>query len=226
MTPEQLQDLARLVAAQVSVPPWWSYLLLVLFSMVSAAIGAGIGAFLKKWGENLANTVAFNRLRAELIANTQAAEGVKAALSGRSWLKQQLWVQREKHYMQLLSQLANTQRLSVEMRDLIDASGLQVPEEASRKMDEKISRTLSELQAAEMGLKQAMAPAAGFLSQATYDEVARLFGKKQAADRNAADRADGYHEWVGITAEAYTKVLGEARRELQDAFKDDAASTP
>ncbi|MDI4667432.1 hypothetical protein K9U40_24385, partial [Xanthobacter autotrophicus] len=101
MTSDQIQELARLVAAQVSAPPWWPYLLMV----VLAAAGTFAGAALKRRGENYATTADFETLKMQLVANTHATEEVKAALAGRSWMKQQLWGQREKYYMELLGQL-------------------------------------------------------------------------------------------------------------------------
>lgn len=55
MSPEQIQELARLVAAQVSAPPWWTYLLM----LACAAAGTFIGAYLKRRGENYATTADF-----------------------------------------------------------------------------------------------------------------------------------------------------------------------
>lgn len=58
MTTEEIQQLAKLLAAESS-PGWWTY----LFALIAAAVGAAGGAYLKKWGELTAVNEAFTTLR-------------------------------------------------------------------------------------------------------------------------------------------------------------------
>lgn len=74
MTTEEIQQLAKLLAAESS-PGWWIY----LFAIISAAAGAAVGAYLKKWGELKAINEKFATLREQ--QRVVAADA--AAIKGR-----------------------------------------------------------------------------------------------------------------------------------------------
>lgn len=222
MSPEQIQELARLVAAQVSAPPRWTYLLM----LVCAAAGTFIGAYLKRRGENYATTADFDELRDQLVANTHATEGVKTVLAGRSWMKQQLWAQREKHYMDLLRHLADVRWFAITLRDRLDVAMESPSVLPIGNNQAKISEAQADLEKAQAELRHALHPAAVFLSPATHAELTALYGKRWHSAETASDPVHFYNEWAGFVGDAYSKVLAEARRELRDAFQEDVPSSP
>jgi len=221
MTSDQIQELARLVAAQVSAPPWWPYLLMV----VLAAAGTFAGAALKRRGENYATTADFETLKMQLVANTHATEEVKAALAGRSWMKQQLWGQREKYYMELLGQLSEVGRCAKSLYEL-ELREMQIGAPTPPHLQKRAQESESEMAAAEKELRRGLAPASVFLSSATRQAVAELLGSRETLMSNSPTPFDFYDEWSAEAWSAYEKVLAEAQRELRDAFEDHKAPFP
>lgn len=221
MTPDQLQQVADLVAAKLSAPPGWAYAAMI----VCAALGAGIGAYIKKRFENYATTADFEELTRQLVANTEATEGVKAALASRSWVKQQLWAQREKHYMELMRQLSTVMR-SAQALFVIAEQDLRTGRASSPEVRHRVAQLEAEMREAENELRHALAPAAVFLSSATHKEVAQLVGKREVITNNAIAAFDFYEEWVAEVRVAYEEVLYEARREIREAFEEEPPSTP
>ena len=102
MEPAQLQELAKLIALEVSLPQWAAYLTL----LVSAVFGVYVIAYQKKRGESKALQADFEMLKIQLVENTKASEAVRQALAGRVWIQQQLWARREGHYLELLAAIS------------------------------------------------------------------------------------------------------------------------
>lgn len=219
MTPEQIQELARLLAAQVSAPPWWSYPLMLVF----AAVGTFVGAVLKRRGENYATTADFETLKMQLVANTHATEEVKAALAGRSWMKQQLWAQREKYYMELLGQLSEVGRCAKSLFEL-ELREMRVGGPLPPHLQERAQECESGMAAAEKELRRGLAPASVFLSRATGQTVSELLGSRETLMSNSPTPFDFFDEWSAEAWNAYRKVLAEAQRELRDGFEDSQTS--
>ena len=81
------------------------YVAALIFSAVSAGIGAYFGAYLKRKGENLATKEDLDALVHQVKATTQATESIKADLSGRLWLSQERWKLKTDLYISLLTML-------------------------------------------------------------------------------------------------------------------------
>ena len=71
-----------------------SYAGISVITVLSAGIGAFIGAYLKKKAENLATHEDLNKLVEQMATVTQTTESIKAAISDDVWDRQRRWEMR------------------------------------------------------------------------------------------------------------------------------------
>ncbi len=67
------------------------FLAVGLLSLVGGWACAYLGAYLKRKGENLATHEDLQRLVEQVKATTAATEAIRAEMTGKLWLSQELW---------------------------------------------------------------------------------------------------------------------------------------
>jgi len=105
MTPAELEVLLRRVLGEGVQLNSAVYLLLVLVSLLGGTLGAFVGAYSKKRGENLATKADFDAILKQLAQQTQQAESIKAEIAQIGWIEQRRWDLKRQLYWDLLQVL-------------------------------------------------------------------------------------------------------------------------
>jgi hypothetical protein len=105
MSPAELELLLRRILGEGLQLQPIVYLLIVALSLVSGALGAFLGAYLKRRGENLATKADFDSLIDQLRTQTQEVEQIKSEISRAGWLHQRRWDLKRELYWNLLETL-------------------------------------------------------------------------------------------------------------------------
>lgn len=101
MTDPELQSLLHQLRSSVDS----NALLGILLAGIAGAVGAFVGAYLRKSGENRAANDNFAAIREQLKTTTRDTESIKQQLTGHAWRSQQQWSAREQYYSKLLTHL-------------------------------------------------------------------------------------------------------------------------
>ena len=78
------------------------YLLLVIVSLLGGTIGAFVGAYSRRRGENLATKADFDSLLQQLRRQTEETERIKSEIARAGWIHQRRWDLKRELYSQLL----------------------------------------------------------------------------------------------------------------------------
>ena len=78
------------------------YLVIGLISVLSGGIGAFVGAYLRRRGENLATKADFDSLLSQLKQQTREVEEIKSEISQAGWIHQRRWDLKRELYAELL----------------------------------------------------------------------------------------------------------------------------
>lgn len=105
MSPEDIRMVVAEVLPQLQVSQMATYAAAGVIGLIGGGVGAFIGSYLKRHGENKANDMHFERLNEQLRQNTLDTESIKVSLSGRNWVSQQAWISKEKYYTGLITHL-------------------------------------------------------------------------------------------------------------------------
>lgn len=73
---------------------WEAYILIALVS----GLAGFLSSYFKEKGKNYASREDFDKLILELEKNTKLVEGIKAKVSERKWISQQIWVKKQEAY--------------------------------------------------------------------------------------------------------------------------------
>jgi hypothetical protein len=84
------------------------WLAVFMWSSVSAGIGAYVGAYLKRKGENVATHEDIARLVDQVKATTAATEAIRTEMSGKLWETQERWKAKRQLYTDLIHALRDT----------------------------------------------------------------------------------------------------------------------
>ncbi|MBF8262107.1 MAG: hypothetical protein HW376_1636 [candidate division NC10 bacterium] len=100
--------------------------IIFVVSVAGAGIGAYIGAYLREKGKNLATHEDIDRIVVQLRKTTEAAEDIKAQISGELWVKQRRWDAKWQCYSQIVENLGEVHTLiweAIEIREQKKSSG-------------------------------------------------------------------------------------------------------
>jgi hypothetical protein len=90
MDPSSIQNISDEIANHLPPYPWWAQLIAqVLLTFLAAGVGAFLSEYLKIRGHNFATKADFASLSAQLRANTELVETVKAEVNQRDWAKRE-----------------------------------------------------------------------------------------------------------------------------------------
>ena len=81
------------------------YLLVVIVSLLGGTLGAFVGAYSRKRGENLATKADFDSLLQQLRKQTEETERIKSEIARAGWIHQRRWDLKRELYWQLLQML-------------------------------------------------------------------------------------------------------------------------
>lgn len=182
-------------------------------SLVSAAVGAYLGGYLRRSGENRAMREGFSAIRDQLKATTRDTEEIKQHLSGRSWRQQQEWAARERYYSQLLTHLHHFRLAISGLSDYFMEPGTEyLPDknqgERFRTLQQEAAKAYSEAE-------KLLGPSALFLSDAVVRALDHLFKEHWGlANFGAVCTADYVFEAKELVEQAYTQILSAAKKEL------------
>jgi hypothetical protein len=212
MTPKDIEAAVReAVSGGVSLS-LYCYILLALIAFVVSALGAFIGAYSKKRGENYATKQDFAELLNRLEDSTQAVEQIKAAISKGAWIEQTRWTLKKELYSTLLESLSETRHaiiriLETEMRGYPrDKHGQEQREHAIRLMMDKSDEACEKL-------RRAAAVSGLFLDDKTIAALDE-YAKGQQSSRDADDWIEHLELELAAASRAYEQVIQVARKDL------------
>lgn len=194
---------------QQYINPW----LLFVLSLLGAAIGTGLAAYLRKRGENKAIEENFIAIREQLSTTTRDTEEIKQHLSSRTWRSQQQWAAREKYYSNLLDKLYRFKTALESLFDYyLEPGSTHIPD-CDR--DERFKKLLSDAGANYGEAQKLIGPAAIFLSAQATRSLEELFAAHWDLTTFATTCTYDYIEGASKMADdAYSQVLIEAKAHL------------
>lgn len=105
MTPADVELIIRRIYGEgIHLHPT-VYVLLLTASVIAGGLGAYIGAFLRRKGENLATKADFESILAQLREQTREVEHVKNEIAQAGWIHQRRWDLKRQLYWELLETL-------------------------------------------------------------------------------------------------------------------------
>lgn len=189
--------------------------MILTFSIVFLLFKLVLPGYLNEKGRNLATREDFDTLLEQIKKTTSETESIKAELSRHSWLTQQQWSIRERHYTELLGHIWKF-KLSLQDRD----EYYQYP--GSEHDD---SHTTSErfLEIGRRGtesfnaLRDLIGPTSTFLSNKTVQVLQQLIRDHWGAAEFSSCPAEYIKSTLELAESAYVAVLAEAKNELAPA---------
>ena len=116
MNQETIISIATEIANQAIMKNWLLHLLIVLLTIVSAAISAFIGAYFAKRGEQRALSADFENIKQQLVESTKISESIKMDIQALSERTERLqWLKRDKLELYFISILESVEYLSKQM---------------------------------------------------------------------------------------------------------------
>ena len=104
MDQDTIQKIATEVAKHFPPYPWWANLIVqMLLMLLAGGLGAFLSEYLKTRGKNFATKTDFDTLLAQLRANTELVETIKAEVGQRDWAKRE-WANLRRTKLELLFQ--------------------------------------------------------------------------------------------------------------------------
>ena len=110
MTPEQMHELAKLIAEHGLPPSWEQWGLLIALQFIVLVASAYIGAHFGKRGEIDAINGKLDKVVEQQKILTSATATIHSNISRRDWLDQRKWEVKQKFYWDLLTTVQNIWR--------------------------------------------------------------------------------------------------------------------
>ena len=211
MSADEIRAIVEVAISDSMGFPWLAYTIAVAL----AVLAVFLAAYLKRKGEKRADHEEFEQIREQLKRTTKDSEEIKVALAGKSWLSQQQWAIRERHYVDLLSHLTILRQSLSDRKAYFVYPG----SEHDSGIDdlEQFKDLRARGDAAYAQLRILVGPAAIFLS----DDVVRLLERLERDYWDVAEQAICTAEYTTqarqLVEEAQLAVLTAAKRELGGA---------
>lgn len=185
----------------------------IVFAGVTAGLGAFVGAYLRKSGENRAANENFAAIREQLKTTTRDTESIKQQLTGNAWRIQQQWSAREQYYSKLLTHLHYFRLVLDDLSDYyMEPGGEHTPDS---EMGERFQRLQSDASTSFTEVERLLGPAALFLSSEAVASLRKLIAEHWGlANFDAICTADYVSGATKLASAAYDQVLKEARVHL------------
>lgn len=211
MLPNQVSTIVEAAIRDGISFSWWSYVLAFTMSMV----GAYLGSYVKRKGQDRATQENFDALRAQLRKTTEDTEEIKTRLSGQTWLNQQQWSIREQRYSELLSHLTKLRLSLVDRSEYFMHPGSEHDESSVKggRFEELARCDYESYQA----IRELMGPSSVFLSANTIRTLESLVREHWNIAEFSLCTADYISSALELTEVAHAALLAEARNELGGA---------
>ncbi len=184
---------------------------LFVVSLAGAGIGAYVGAYLREKGKNLATHEDINSIVVQLRKTTEAAEDIKAQISGELWVKQTRWARKWDCYVEIVKNLGEIHTLISEAMALDPGQ----PNYARDLADKQTRANDAFLRARQFGSIARIAVPPNVRTVLT--RFGDQWNKSVAAEHRGIVARWG---WLVITDIARNDLFGE-RREMSDEFAGD-----
>ena len=133
MTPDQLKEYVDGAIRQRDNFAILYFIAVPVFSFIAAFIGA----YLKEKGKNLATKEDLDLLIDQMRKTTATVEEVKSEIAGEAWLKQQIWTEKKRVYIEILQALQEANYSASGMAEGFRLSQDKTRDEVSRKTIER-----------------------------------------------------------------------------------------
>ncbi|MCW0220380.1 MAG: hypothetical protein OJI67_18785 [Prosthecobacter sp.] len=209
MQPTDIHAIVKSAVAEGVWFSWWSFFIAFLVSLV----GAYLGAYITRKGEDRATRESFDRLREQLRRTTLDAEEIKQTLSGRTWLTQQQWSAREKYYTNLLTHL---HKLRISLDDLqeyyFQPGSEHTPDSQQGKRFHVLLQRSNE---AYNDVRRLIGPSSIFLSPGASAALEKLVDDHWSITHFSECTSTYVSAAHELSADVYERILSEARQQLQ-----------
>lgn len=193
----------------------------VLVAITGSFLASYIGSYMRRKGEDRATKEEFADFRERLCKTTEDTESIKNTLSGKNWLTQQQWTIREKHYVQLLSDLTKL-KISLQARN-------QYFVEPGSEYNTSLEEQPGFLNASSNGsralsaIDEQIGPAALFLSKKSIASLEKLVRKHCSVAEFSACTVEYVSAALDLVEVAYSAVLFEGKQELGRREEQDSS---
>ncbi len=212
MTPEEIRLIVSEILPQIEITQAYLIGITGFVGLLGGCVGAFLGAYFKRYGENKANDAHFEKLNEQLKINTSDTEEIKAAVSGHGWVSQQNWSIREKYYTALISSLSDwVNEVSVLRGYYPDPHNDEVEVED----EDKVARIQSRMSEACQKVKELRGPSLIFLSDKTNETIGSIFSM---LFHNSQDYLN-HHERFNKTFDGLVKFRNVILIEAKNALK-------
>ena len=185
------------------------------------------GAYLKRRGENYATKQDFDALLEQTRATAKATEQIKNELSSETWLLQQKWSNKEKHYFLILSELTRVKvyldrllNYRKEELKIIKSMGVSIglSPEANKNLSfvkTQIAKELDVLDEKYMAFQVQSGPARVFLSSSATSELEKVIGSMSNVDVPTEMLWEQFENLKNLVDIAINAVTDDAKKELE-----------
>jgi hypothetical protein len=209
MSVSDLQFLIDLALAKYTSNLW----LASVFALILGGVGAFLGAYLQKRGENRATNENFTAIRSQLQTTTRDTEDIKQQLSGRAWKSQQHWRSRDEYYSKLLTHLHHFQLALGGISEYFMEPGSEHIRDSQR--DDRFRGLFESSRVSYAEIERLVGPSAIYLSARALEALNQLFVQHwDLANYGAGCTAEYVNSAQSLAIDAYNQVLIEAKRDL------------
>jgi hypothetical protein len=185
----------------------------IIFAGITAWLGAFVGAYLRKSGEDRAANENFAAIREQLKTTTRDTESIKQQLTGYAWRIQQQWSAREQYYSKLLTHLHHFWLALDDLSNYYMEPGRE--DTPDSEMGERFQRLISDASTSFTEVEKLLGPAALFLSSEAVASLRKLISEHfELENFGAMCTADYVSGAAKLASAAYDQVLKEARIHL------------
>lgn len=195
----------------------WNSLLGAGAGLAVAAVVAAVlvRSFLSSYLDAKGKSLATKEDVQLVLEQLQKVETLKADIAQMSWLRQQQWVTREKHYLSLLASLTKFTMSLLDRLDYFLQAGSEHDTEIGN--NERFKELQTTGWEALRSIREQVGPASIFLSEAAIDTLNTLIDHHWSVAEFSDCRKAYLSNALGLSQSAYATVLAEARIELAHA---------
>jgi hypothetical protein len=209
MTPDQLKEYVDGAIRHRDNFAILYFIAVPIFSFIAAFIGA----YLKEKGKNLATKEDLDVLIDQMRKTTATVEEVKAEIAGEAWLKQQIWTEKKKVYIDILQALQQANYSAAGMAEGFRLSQAGSHDEMSRKtIERQIEAHGSNYPKARSKVLQFAAAAQIVISAEAWSVLERY--EESVDSSKCPDMQTYFDALVGENEGAIANLVKAARRDL------------
>lgn len=222
MSPAELELLIRKILGEGLQLHFTVYIVIVAISLIASGIGALVGAYLKRRGENLATKADFEVLLDQVRQQTRETEQIKSEMARAGWVHQRRWDLKCELYWRLLETLEEIKQKGRLLAQMLSnywdptPEARQVIEEFARHMHERgvAEKLIGSKAAAAVVLEKSAVEALDRLALEFNEFVDLVLREPDAVEAFFGFGRDRFETLLESTEEAYQIVLSSAQEDL------------